>query len=342
MQRFLVTGATGFIGHHLVRRLRGGGAEVRCLVRSRARGEHLARMGATLIDGDVTDPQSLGPAVGDVDAVIHLAGLTKSVQPRDLWRVNEAGTRHLATACAASPRPPVLLYVSSLAAAGPNPTGRPRTEIDPSAPVSYYGQSKRAGELAAAGFADQLPITIVRPPIVLGQGDRDGLELFRSIARWNLHVVPGQTDAPYSVIHAADLAAALVAAAKRGRRLRPGDESTGVYFASADERVSYSELGRMVGRALGRTKVRVWRSGPTGVWTVAAVNELVAKIRRKPHILGLDKAREATAGGWACLDTALRQDTGFAPERPLQSRLDETARWYREQGWLPAIKTEHS
>ncbi len=338
MNRAFVTGATGFIGHHLVRRLQAEGAEVRCLVRSHRRAEALAQLGARLVSGDVTDPESLRSAVANVDVVFHLAGLTKATSAGQLREVNEEGTRNVAAACAAASVPPVLVYVSSLAAAGPCIAGRPRTEQDEPAPVSRYGQSKHAGELAAAAYARHMPITVVRPPIVLGQGDRAGLELFRTIARWNLHLVPGRTDASYSVIHAADLAAALIAATASGRRLdpeTPENAHAGIYFAAADELVTYSELGRMAGRSLGRTQVRIWRSPGAGVWTIAAINELVAQVRRKPHILGWDKAREATAGGWACSDEALRRDTGFVPERPLQDRLDETVRWYREQGWLP-------
>lgn len=335
MKRVLVTGATGFIGNHLVHRLHADGCEVRCLVRSIARGERLQQLGTKLVPGDITDPDSLRAAVADVDVVFHLAGLTKALHARQFWQANEEGTSNIAAASAAVTRPPVLVYVSSLAAAGPCIDGRPRTERDGAAPVSHYGRSKRGGELAAAVYARQLPVTVVRPPIVLGPGDRDGLDLFRTIAIWNLHMVPGRSDALYSVIHAADLAAALVAAANRGRRLNPDDEQAGTYFVAADELVTYSELGTMVARSLGKSKFRIVRSPNAGVWTIATVNQLFSQLRRKPHFLAWDKARDATAGGWACSDRALRQDTGFAPARTLQQRLDETVAWYRAEGWLP-------
>ncbi len=335
MQSALVTGATGFIGQHLTRRLLAEGVEVRCLVRSVARGEPLRGDGATLVPGDVVDDSTLRSAIGDVDTVFHLAGLTKATRTRSLWDVNEKGTRNVAAACAARPNPPAMVYVSSLAAAGPCIEGRPRTEREAATPVSNYGRSKYAGEIASAEFADETPITVVRPPIVLGPGDRDGFELFRTIARWRTHLVPGRGDEPYSVIHAEDLTSALIAAARRGKRLGSRDPLAGVYFVAADEQVTYAKLGQMVSRAVGVSPVRIVRSPAATVWGVATANELIAQLTRKPRFLGLDKAREATAGGWACDDRLIRRDTGFTPARSLQDRIDETAAWYREKAWLP-------
>lgn len=343
MEKALVTGGTGFIGHHLVRRLIESGVDVTCLVRSTSRKNHLVELGARLVEGDVTDPGSLEKATAEADVVLHLAGLTKSTSPRRLWEVNEVGTRHLAEACSRSDSPAVFVLVSSLAAAGPLVEGRPRRETDAPSPVSNYGRSKRAGELAAAAYASKLPITVVRPPIVLGEGDTDGLEMFRGIARWNIHLVPGFADPLFSVVHAEDLAAALMLAADRGTRLetpQQGEDDNGsvkgTYFVSADENVSYAELGRMIGRAVGRQRVRVVRSPLAAVWGISAINEGVSRLRRQPHILNLDKAREASAGGWACHDDQLRRDTGFKPAESLQSRLNQTARWYVQEGFLPA------
>jgi nucleoside-diphosphate-sugar epimerase len=176
---------------------------------------------------------------------------------------------------------------------------------------------------------------MVRPPIVLGEADRDGFEMFKGIAQWGVHLVPSLFDDRVSVIHAEDLAAALLMAANHGRRILPTiDSNTGIYFAAADEAPTYADLGRMIGKALGRERILVIRNLKTSVWCIAAINEIIAQIRRRPHILSLDKAREATAGSWTCSADALRTDTGFEPACSLQQRLDQTARWYVEQGWL--------
>lgn len=335
MKHALVTGATGFIGEHVVKRLTHQGYRVTCLARGSSDRRRLEPFQPRFVIGNITDRQSVGPALSGVDVVFHLAGATKSLLAKGYSRVNEQGVRNIAEACAAQDQPPVLVVVSSLAAAGPAAGGDPRVETDVESPSSNYGRSKRAGELAAMEWAASVPITIVRPPIVLGEGDRDGLAMFKSIADWGIHLVPGRRDPKVSVIHAEDLANALVLAADRGRRLAPHRAGTeGIYFASADEMPTYGELGRIIGKALGRQRVLVIRTGKAAVWSIAAINEFVSQVRRAPHILSLDKARDATAGSWICSAAALRSDTGFVPILPLDQRIEQTARWYIDQGWL--------
>ena len=246
MTKALVTGASGFIGSHLVEALARGGHEVACLMRSTSRTERLEPFGPRLLQGDVTDPASLATAVEGVDVVYHLAGVTKTHRAKQMWRVNEQGVRNVAEACAAKTTPPVLIVTSSLAAAGPAPAGRLRRESDPPQPVSHYGRSKRAGEVAAKSFASQLPVTIVRPPIVFGQDDRDMLQMFRLIAIFGLHLVPGLGRRKVSLIHAADLAEALILAAERGVRLlgrSAGEQAAGrgFYFVAYNEHPTYRD-----------------------------------------------------------------------------------------------------
>ena len=202
MRHALVTGATGFIGHHLVQRLLAQGTAVKCLVRSKSRADHLSQLGVTLVQGELEDVSSLSEAVKDADVVYHLAGVTKSVRKSDLMRVNGDGTKNLSLVCSRRNCPPTLVLVSSLAAAGPSTGSEPRIETDPVSPVSCYGRSKRAGELAVMDFADELPVTIVRPPIVFGEHDRDVFQWFRSIDKLGLHFAAGLRDFHYSLIHA--------------------------------------------------------------------------------------------------------------------------------------------
>ncbi len=341
MTHVLVTGASGFIGHHLVKYLTGRGHEVTCLVRPSSDRSRIETFRPRFAVGDVTDRSAIRAALDGVDVVYHLAGATKCLRPSDFQRTNEEGTRNVAASCSAFDSPPTLVYVSSLAAAGPSTAQRRRTEADVASPVSNYGRSKLAGETIAREYAADVPISIVRPPIVLGEADRDGFEMFKGIAQWGVHLVPSLFDDRVSVIHAEDLAAALLMAANHGRRvLSTTGSNTGIYFAAADEAPTYADLGRMIGKALGRERILVIRNLKTSVWCIAAINEIIAQIRRRPHILSLDKAREATAGSWTCSANALRMETGFAPACSLQQRLYETARWYVEQGWLGRYQLE--
>ncbi len=345
-QRVLVTGATGFIGARLVERLIESRHHVTCLVRDDTRARPLNAAGAELVTGDVTDHPSIQRAMvqSQADVVYHLAGLVRSVRSMDFMKVNEVGSANLAGVCAGSlpgrAAPPVLVVVSSLAAAGPSTADRPRVESDIAAPVSQYGRSKLAGERAAALFAAAMPITIVRPTIVFGPGDRAVLEMFRPIARRGLHVVPGPrgADRRFSLVHVDDLIHCLLQAAAHGERLPAGDaehgEGQGIYHLAGDEQPTYVELGQAMASALGRkpptiVHVPAWLMRFTG-----RMGDLVASIRRRPGWISRDKITEALAGSWTCSSDKARTQLGWAPSRPLMERLIETVTWYRAARWL--------
>lgn len=345
MSRVLITGATGFIGTHLVRRLREAGNSIVCLVRQTSNRTNINGGGVEFAVGDVCDVDALSRAAKGCEIVYHLAGLTAALRVSELHRVNDVGSLNVAKVCAEQSNPPVLVHVSSIAAAGPSVLGRPRIEADAPQPVSYYGRSKLASEQSVRRLADRVPITIVRPPIVFGEGDRSSLPLFMSVQRFGIHLSPLWRSQPFSFIHAADLSTALVAAARSGQRLvaadsnpsnvSSGEASTGVYFASADEIVTYAEFGRRIGRALGVPRTSVIPNVAPAVWIAALGSELVARVRRRPMIFNLDKAREAVAGSWACSSESLTHDTQWRPANTLDERLEQTAQWYREHGWLP-------
>jgi dihydroflavonol-4-reductase len=340
MARVLVTGATGFIGSNLTKRLVALGNDVTCLVRSPSKAAGLESLGVRTALGDLRDEAAVRRAVGQAEIVYHLAGLITAFRPAELMEVNATAFRYLAAACAACPNPPALISVSSLSAAGPSPANRPRTESDPPAPVSHYGRAKRAAELIAQEYAADVPITIVRPPMVFGEGDLLMRSLFRTIWRLGIHIALGVKQSRYSLIHVADLVDALMLCAERGARLAPANGSPtksvrGYYFVAGDEQPTFAELGQLIGSSLGQDRVSVWGSS-RGVmlWPAAAVAELAARLRGRPYIFNFDKAREAKAGSWTCSSQTIRADLGFAPRAPLAERLRQTADWYRQQQLL--------
>ncbi|MEE8452559.1 MAG: NAD-dependent epimerase/dehydratase family protein [Thermoguttaceae bacterium] len=339
MAKVLITGASGFIGSHLAEALVARGDDVTCLVRRSSRVERLDPLDVRFACGDVTDPQSLSAAVGNVETVYHAAGCTCAIHAEQYDRVNHLGTRNVVEACAARTTPPVLVVVSSLAAAGPAVDGQPRTESDPPRQVSHYGRSKRAAELAAEQFADRVPVTVVRPPIVLGEADRLGLPMFAMISRLGVFFVNGMGRKRYSIIHATDLAELLIRAAEQGERLpvapAEGDaRSQGYYFAACGEDPTYAELGRMIGSALGRRRVLIFPTPPRGPWVAAALMELKARVRRRAVYLNFDRVREIRAGSWICSSRKAVDELGFTVAAPLAERLKQTAHWYREHGWI--------
>ena len=341
MNTVFVTGASGFIGRHAVAELAARDCRIRCLVRRTSSVRHLTKIGAELHCGDVVEPDGLTEAIAGSDVVLHLAGFRFAYKSSDLMRVNTDGTWNVARACAAQNNPPVLVVVSSVAAAGPAPSGMMRTEADPAAPVSNYGRSKRGGELAAEAWADKVPTTILRPGVVFGPWNRETFPIFHSIATLGVHAVPTFAPPPLSLIHVEDLVQLMLQAAENGTRIqmdsldaRPATRPPGYYFASAPEYPNYAQFGRMVARALGRRHVFVWHIAEPLPWILGGIIETIGRLRHRLEALNVDKMREATVPSWASSVQAATEDLGFAPACSLQERLHQTADWYRTRGWL--------
>ena len=333
MKKVLVTGGSGFIGYHLVRRLCQENVAVRCLVRQTSSRSLLQSFEIEYCVGELNDRESLRKAVDGCDTIFHAAGLVRARNYQEFEAVNRFGTENLAKAAAGTSSPPVFIYVSSLAAAGNSTSDQPKREVDPAAPISKYGKSKLAGETVLLSFAEQMPCTIVRPGIVFGEADKMNLELFQVIGKWGFCPIPGFRDRFYSWIHAADLSDLLLAAAQKGERLgRNQPAGTGIYFASSDEGRRLSEVGRLIGQSVGRNQVRTMICPPLTCLVVSTYYEAKWWWTGKPQPLDWAKIWESLHH-WTCSPEKAKTQLNFSPQ-PLEERIKQTALWFMENGWL--------
>lgn len=326
--RVLVTGATGFIGGVLAGQLAARGDRVRALVRAASHTDELARLGVEFAPGDVADPDSLRRAVEGCEGVVHLAGAVKALSGAELFRANAGGTRNVAEACArAGCR---LLYVSSLAAAGPALGGRPLREEDPPAPVSRYGESKLAGEAAVRAVAGRMPASIARPPVVYGPGDKELMPQLLRMARLGLVFRSGFGEKRFSLVHVEDLCRGLLAVLDRGTRVAAEGEA-GVYFLDDGKDRSWDEIALAACAAAGR-RARVVPLPEAVSALVAAGAMLAAALTRTPNILSFDKLREMRHATWTCTSERARRELGYAPRFGLEDGMADAVAWFRARG----------
>lgn len=298
-----VTGATGFVGPHLLAALARHGWKLRLLIRRWTPLPSLPGVDAEIVWGDLADDASLRRLVEGADAVVHAAGLIKARWAEDFQAVNRDGTARLATLASGKP----FLLLSSVAAREPQ--------------LSPYAASKRAAEEAIVGRDG--PWLAVRAPAVYGPGDRETLAYFKMAAR-GFALRPDRPDARLSLIHVEDLAEALALALDRPL---PSD----VYEIDDGREGGYSHIDMAAAAAegLGRS-VRPLPIPKGLIGTVAALNGL----RPSAQILTAAKVRELFHSDWVAHDRRLAAATGFAARYDLASGFRHTILWYRQHGWL--------
>jgi len=328
----IVTGATGFIGTRLCEQLVACGWQVRATARANSQTTALANLGAEIVRCDLSREGLPTAALEDVQTVFHLAGMTTSSRLDELRSVNAAGTRRLAESLTGAGVSPTVVHVSSIAASGPAANGKPRTPGDSPLPISNYGRSKLEGEQAIATLADDMPVSIVRPSVVFGPGDREGFRIVEPIAKLGLHFSPGWRSPRLSVIYVDDLVEILMRTAERGRRISrqavslPAGE--GIYVATVQEHPTYREWGTMIAAALDR-RVRVLPVPPRIAKVVGWCAEQIGS-----GALHRDKIREALVETWAYDDENLTKELDIQPSHSLAEQLSQTIAWYRAEGWL--------
>ncbi len=319
----LVTGATGFVGSHLVEALRSAGHDVAALVRTPGKAAALAALGVEQTPGHLGNPDALARAVEGRDAIFHVAGLTAAVAETEYLRANRDGTHALIEAVERAGAGQ-FIYVSSMAAAGPAARGRPLQGHEPPAPVTAYGRSKLAGESVVR--ASRLPWTIVRPPMVYGPRDREVLKVFQ-LARLGLAPVFGDGTQELSAVHASDLARALMAVATAPAAVGA------TYYACHPETFTSAAFVRAVGHAAG-TRVIVLRIPFTVGRLALAGTGAAARAAGRATILNADKANEFFQPAWTGDSAPLTRDTGWRAAHDLASGLADTWHWYRSARWL--------
>jgi len=326
-KRVLVTGSTGFIGGHLVRALLRRGHKVYCLLRGASRRQALEGLGIIPVRADYALPETLRAAVKGMDWVFHLGAVIKADDWETYYQVNTLGTRNLVEACSAEGSGKLrLVYVSSIAASGPSSPGILKQENDPCEPINFYGESKRRAEEACREYADHFPVVIVRPPNVMGYGQKDLLRVMRLI---NRRIQPrlGSRERRTSICFVEDLVEALILAAESDRA--PGE----TYFVTNDEECSWFEMVDSIAQNLNRTRCMIHIPYRALIFS-AGLSKAAAWLTRTSPLISRDWIENPRLYDFLYSSAKIQLELGFRPRVKWESGLKEIIERYRKDGLL--------
>jgi nucleoside-diphosphate-sugar epimerase len=325
-KKVLITGASGFVGYHLIVEAVKSGMEVYAAVRASSNVTHLNALDVKFTNLDYGSVEALSENIqtNQYDYIIHASGTTKAKSKAEYNLINAEYTRNLAIAAAGS-GVQKFIFVSSLAALGP--LSDINSEIrDDSAPhpVTSYGESKLLAEQYLSSV-ENLPWIVVRPTAVYGPREKDIFIIFKSI---NMGLEPyiGRFDQQFSFIYVTDLTAIILAALHSSVNHKAYNVSDGKKY----DRYALADFSK---RAL-KKKTFKFHLPVSGVRFVASVmDRLYARSNTTPA-LNKEKMSELTAINWACDISHLQADFNYAPSYNLEAGISETMTWYKKNNWL--------
>lgn len=326
MGRVLVTGATGFTGQALSRRLVAEGEQVVAFVRATSRTEPLEELGVECCRVDIRDGREVRMAFEPFDRVFHVAAAyrTEHAERDEFRRVNVEATRHLLEA-AREVGVGRFVHTSTVGVQG-EIQDPPADEQYRTRPGDHYQETKLEGErIALRHFAEGLSGTVVRPVGIHGPGDTRFLKLFRAIAR-GVFVMIGKGDVLYHLTYIDDLVDGFLLASRQPEALGQ------VFTIAGPEYTTIRELVNRIADLLGKPHPRLRVP-------LAPVHGAAVLCERLCRPLGLAPPLYPRRVEFFQLDRAFttekaRRLLGFTPKVGLDEGLARTAEWYRREGLL--------
>jgi dihydroflavonol-4-reductase len=319
-----VTGATGFIGSHVVRLLRARGDRVRILARDPNRAENIEGLGCEMVIGDLRNAASLVRCVQGCRWVYHVGADYRlwARNPQEIYESNVAGTRNLLSACCEAGVEKVV-YTSTVGTIGMRPDGVPTNEETPVAlddMIGHYKRSKFMAEQVALEFAHSgLPVVIVNPTAPVGHGDIKPTPTGKVILDFLRGRMPAYVDTGLNIVSVEDVAQGHILAESKGK--------VGERYILGGENLTLQEILENLARICGSRMPRF--PMPWAVALIAAYLDqffMGTILRREPSI-PLEGVRMARHKMFVSSAKACRE-LGYSP-RPAEQALREAVDYFR-------------
>jgi len=324
MSKFLVTGATGFVGTHLCKTLIESGHQVLALVRNPEKARKIFGDSIDVLKGDLTIFKNPGLKIPECDQVIHLAGVVFAKSTSEYHKVNYQAVKDLIHCLERqSWRPSRFLFASSLAAAGPS-GDTPHIESDLPQPIDPYGDAKLSAEKFLNGVS--IPTTSFRPSIILGPMDTATITLYK-MAQKGMAMKVGKESQKLSFVDVDDVVDAIIKMTEE-----KGNEHK-LYYISHPEQTDALTIGKSIGKAMGKNVVTV-PVPKVVLWIAMIFSTIFSRIFKKTNKLDLKQYKQIIAPSFICSSLSLQSELNWQPRFNLMESLTKALKGYKENGLL--------
>lgn len=325
-ERVLITGASGFLGFHLIKAALNNDLEVYAGIRKTSDIDHLIQLPVHLVELNFSDQFALAKDLMDkkYNYIIHAAGTTKANSLEQYNLVNADYSYNMAKAVQDTGIPiKKFVFISSLAAIGPiEDMNSVITEATFPHPVTNYGRSKLLSENKLAELS--IPLVILRPTAIYGPRERDIFLLFKSIKR-GIEPYIGRSEQLLSFIYAEDMANVTISA------LTVSD--TGIYNISDGLSYNRYDFAGYLKQIMHRKTLK-FHLPVREVKILASTLERIERLFKRMPVLNQDKLNELTGPNWVCDIDKARKELNFNPAFNLEKGLAKTLEWYRQFNWI--------
>ena len=335
MKKILITGATVFIGSHLVEGLVANNHDIVCMVRKTSDTSRLDDLGVEIRIGDLTDPSSLKKVTKNIDLVYHLGAYYTFLGKKHLYeKINEKGTKNLLDSCE-SAGVSRFIYCSSTEAIGAVPIAKPdikeeyAKENAPYNPQYDYGKSKVNTEKIVMESEGKIDWTILRPSGVYGPRCLNDISFW-----WIESIAKNKMSAWFRIRNSGTVHFTHVSDIIQGFDLAMDPKAKNeIFYISSDKCQNVDEAITEISSFFNRKPPRLAIPKLLAQLSIAPI-QLINRIRGKPEFFMQIAAPNSIIQGRNYSNQKAKDILKFNPKYNLKSGMEDTINWYKENGIL--------